>query len=328
MKIYYSMSRYEGCNYVCCLLPMIQLGGDGDYTSLASKKISPAQAVKGMLDADVVVFHRPFEKERKEIFKALKESGKKLVFSNDDTYIDEKQNFGVGELALKVNDELMWFATNADLVTTTTEFLRQEYLKHNPNVIVLPNCVDPSDFPKPIKNKSKKVRLGLIGSVVGTNDFDHIAPLLKELSNLPNVEIVVMSEKPNDGNFFDTIKVEWHKPVRIAEYFDKLNDLKLDIMLIPRKEGYFNKCKSNIKFLESSMLEIPCITDDWKDNPYTKDSDYLVMTHNWSKDLYDLINDKEARTLIGKRAKRYVLKNYNIKDKITLWEQEYQKLII
>jgi glycosyltransferase involved in cell wall biosynthesis len=291
-------------------------------------RVSPKQAMQGMLDADVVVFHRPFERERKEIFKILKDAGKKLVFSNDDTYIDEKQNYGVGDLAKKVNDELMWFATNSDLITTTTEFLKQEYLKYNPNVVVLPNCVDPDDFPKVKAHKNKKVRLGLIGSVVGTNDFDHIQDLLKELSLRDDIEIVVMSTKPNDGKFFDTIKVEWHEPVKVAEYFEKINDLKLDIMLIPRRESYFNKCKSNLKFLEASMLEIPCITDDWQDNPYTKDSDYLVTTHNWKKDLEDLIQDKELRKAIAKRAKKYVLKNYNIKDKKDLWTSVYETLNI
>lgn len=325
MKVYYNMGIYEGCNYVRCLLPLINNGWDGDYTSLLGKRVSEKQILNGMLDADIIVMQRPFEKARKDVFNALKQAGKKIVVDNDDTY---KVNVGqLEKLRKEVSDSMDWFYANADLVTTTTQFLADEYSKLNKNVVVLPNCVDPDDFPKPIKNKGKKVRLGLIGSVVGTNDFDHIVPLLKELSELPNVEIVVMSTKPNDGNFFDTIKVEWHEPVKVAQYFDKINELKLDIMLIPRKEGYFNKCKSNLKFLEASMFEIPCITDDWKDNPYTKDADYLVMTHNWSKDLYDLINDKEARKLIGKRAKKYVLKNYNIKDKAVNWENAYKELI-
>jgi len=327
MKVYFSMGRYSGCNYVRCLLPMLHLGADGDYTSWLENKVSAKQAVAGMLDADIVVMHRPFEKERKEVFMALKEAGKKMIFDNDDSYIDEKQNFGVGELAKKVNEELMWFVKHSDLVTCTTEFLRQEYLKYNPNVVVLPNCVDPDDFPKPKKNTSKKVRIGLIGSVVGTNDFDHIKDTLEIISKREDIQLVVMSDKPNDGNFFDTINVEWHNPVPMKDYFETLNNLKLDIMLIPRREGYFNKCKSNIKFLEASMLEIPCITDDWKDNPYTADAEYLVMTKNWLKDIYELVDDKEARKMISKRAHKYVLSKYQIKDNIKLWEQTYSTIL-
>jgi len=327
MKAYFNMGRYQGCNYVRCLLPLTYGGWDGDYTSVAGNRISRKQAVAGMLDTDVVVMHRPFEKERKEVFNALKQAGKKLIFENDDTYIDEKQNFGVGELAKKVNEELMWFVKNSDLVTCTTEFLAEEYRKYNPNVVVLPNCVDPDDFPFPKKNKSNKVRLGLIGSVVGTNDFDHIQGVLEKLSKRDDVQLVVLSDKPNDGKFFDTINVEWHNPVEMKDYFDTLNELKLDIMLIPRREGYFNKCKSNIKFLEASMLRIPCITDDWQNNPYTADSDYLVMTHDWEKDLNELIANKEMRIEIGKQAKKYVLANYTIQDNIYKWEEVYNKLL-
>ena len=41
-------------------------------------------------------------------------------------------------------------------------------------------------------------------------------------------------------------------------------------MLIPRGENYFNRCKSNIKFLEASMCEIPVIAQSFttNDSPY------------------------------------------------------------
>ena len=328
MKVYFNTGQYEGCNYVRCLLPLIHLGADGDYTSLASQKVSSKQAGAGMLDADIVVMQRPFEEQRKVIFNALKESGKVLIFDNDDTYIDKSQAFGVEKLAENMDESLKWFAKNSDLVTVTTDFLAEEYKKVNPNVVVLPNCVDPDDYPEPKRNKTKKIRVGLIGSVVGTNDFDHIKDTLKIISQREDIQIVVMSTKPNDGNFFDKIPVEWHNPVKIKDYFEALNDLELDMMLIPRRESYFNKCKSNIKFLEASMLEIPCITDDWKDNPYTADAEYLVMTNNWLKDIYELAGDKELRKMIGKRAHKYVLSKYDIKDNIKLWEQAYQSLII
>lgn len=328
MKVYYAMGLYEGCNYVRCLLPLINNGWDGDYTSLDGKRISPASVMGGMLDADVVVFQRPFEIQKKPIYEILKEAGKKIVFDNDDTYKDKTQAYGMEELLDKVANSMDWFIKESDLVTTTTEFLAEEYRKINPNVIVIPNLIDPTDFPSKLeKNKTKKVRIGLIGSVVGVNDFDHIKDVLKELSERDDVQLVVMSTKPNKGNFFDNINVEWHEPVRINRYHDKLNSLKLDIMLIPRKENYFNKCKSNIKFLESSMYEIPCITDDWKDNPYTKDRDYLIMTKNWKKSINELIDDKEFRRALGKRAKKYVLKNYSIKDKAHLWEEAYQTIL-
>ncbi len=327
LKVYYSMGMYEGCNYVRCLLPLINNGWDGDYTSLAGNRVSQQQALNGILNADIVVMHRPYEKARKDLFEIIKKTGKKIVFDNDDTY--KTDVYGLKEKVKMLDDSIGWFVKNSDLVTCTTEFLKEEYLKLNPNVVVLPNCVDEMDFPKPSRKNNKKIRIGMIGSVVGTNDFDHITPLLKELSEREDVELVVMSSKPNDGNFFETIKVEWHEPVKIINYFDKINDLKLDIMLIPRKESYFNKCKSNLKFLESSMLEIPCVTDNWKDNPYTKDIEYMVGVNGldeWRTAVNDLIQDKECRKMIAKRAKSYVLKNYNIKDKAILWENAYKTI--
>ena len=105
----------------------------------------------------------------------------------------------------------------------------------------------------------------------------------------------------------------------MAEYFEKLNDLELDLMLIPRRETYFNKCKSNLKLLEAGALEIPVIASSFpdKDSPYDKDlngeNGFLAKDEAEFR-LYTekLINDKELRRKVGKNAREYVYENYNI----------------
>ena len=52
-----------------------------------------------------------------------------------------------------INETIDLFIKEADLVTCSTEFLANEYRKLNPNVVVLPNCVDPFMFDEPLKMK-------------------------------------------------------------------------------------------------------------------------------------------------------------------------------
>lgn len=131
------------------------------------------------------------------------------------------------------------------------------------------------------------------------------------------------------------MEVEWHATVNMDKYYDKLNSLKLDIMVIPRTDSYFNRCKSNLKFLESSMFEIPCIAQAFEDgkSPYQVNPDdqkHLLLattTEDFIEKIELLIKDKELRKNIGREAKEYVIKNYNIEDHADKWEESYASVI-
>lgn len=118
------------------------------------------------------------------------------------------------------------------------------------------------------------------------------------------------------------------------EYYDVLNKLKLDFVIIPRADNYFNRCKSNLKFLENSMLEIPSICQSFPtgDSPYQQnpaDKDYLLLageTSEWIEQMEKLINNKEMRRELGKKARAYVEENYNIETKAHLWADAYKQI--
>ena len=322
--------RYEGCYYYRCLLPLQINGWSGDLLTMRST-LNPVETNRNIMSAEVVVMQRPFEKASKDLFLALREGGKKLVFDNDDTY---KVNdvMRLGKMLDAMNDSVDWFIKNADMVTTTTEFLADEYRKLNPNVVVLPNFINPEDFPKKKANRGKKVRIGVIGSVGldNTGDIDHIKDVIYELSEREDVTLVLMGQPTHEG-FWKDVQVEAHPFVHIWDYFKQLADLKLDMVLIPRADTYFNRAKSNVKFLEMSMLEIPCIaqTFDDKKSPYDKDGEYMILANKqdeWIHEINEMIKDKELRRMVGKRAKKYVLKNYNT-DKAKLWKEAYQSML-
>ena len=180
------------------------------------------------------------------------------------------------------------FAGIADMVTVTTPFLVKEYAPFNKNVVVLPNMVDPDDWDKPKRTKGSRVRIGLVGSTIMNKDSLLITPLLRKLGRREDVQLVIFGLPPESEKevrkyfaheiaYWNTMNIEWHPAVPIRDYFGTLNDLELDIMLIPRQENYFNKCKSNVKFLEASMLEIPVIAQTFEDAPYNDDQGHLML---------------------------------------------------
>lgn len=350
MRVYFISGGQDGSSYVRCLLPMIHNGWWGQKTSLRGKTDSTDRMYEGAMSADVVVFQRPMQGEMLEAAKLLKLKGKKIVLDLDDTYsphsglprllgeMIEQQIDGKLE---QVNNMLNDFVKEADLVTVTTPFLKAEYERFNKNVVVIPNMVDPDDWYTPKRNQSDKVRIGIVGSAVMNKDCQQITPLLRKLGRRDDVQLVILgmpSKKEVEARkfymheiaYWNTMNIEWHHAVPQADYMKKLNDLELDIMLIPREDNYFNHCKSNVKFLEASMCEIPVIAQGFStgDSPYQSDL-YVSICENlkeWEEAVESLINDKEMRLRMGKLAKQYVLENYNIKNTAHLWKDEYKKL--
>jgi len=355
MRVYYVSSGNYGCYIVRCLLPLIANGWDGDFTSIHPFNKTAENKAEAAKHADIVVFHRPEDTKKLELARHLKKLGKKIVMDNDDTYKDtgsvklntyfNKERVERGLEA--VNKVVDAFIIEADLVTTTTEYLADEYRKLNKNVAVLPNCVDPFYFDEPLRNETDVVRIGITGSIGMSHDLDVLAPIIKHYEKDKRVKIVFFSLQANrqanpmiskayehEYNFLDSVDVEWHPLVDANVYYDKINSLKLDIMLIPRADNEFNRAKSNLKFLESSMFEIPCIAQGFADkkSPYQvnpEDSKHMVIVEDnskWIEEIEKLIVDKELRREMGRKAREYVTKNYNIEDKANLWEVAYDSI--
>ena len=114
-------------------------------------------------------------------------------------------------------------------------------------------------------------------------------------------------------DFWDSIKMEHFPWCKINDYPRILNEMRLDIMLIPRKDNYFNRCKTNLKFLEAAMCEIPVIAQSFENGPYeeiTPDMGVLIKDNSkWKEETERLIKDKNLRRSMGKKAREYVEAN-------------------
>lgn len=356
MRSYFVSSGNWGCYIVRCLLPLIANGWDGDNTSIRYGEKTPENKMLASKQAEIVIFHRPEDANKLELIRILKKQGKKIVVDNDDTYKDhaavkindymDKERVGRG--LAKVNSIFDAALIEADLVTTTTEWLADEYRKLNPNVVVLPNCVDPFYFEEPLRNETDVVRIGVMGSVITSTDLDVLAPIVKHYENDKRVRLVLFGLPPNrkqnplvekvyrdEYKFMDSVDVEWHAAVNADLYYDKINSLKLDMMIIPRENNYFNRAKSNLKFLEASMFEIPVIAQGFAGgkSPYQvnpEDSKHMVIvTDNsqWIPEIEKMIADKDGRREMGRKAKEYVAENYDINKKAHLWNEAYSKIL-
>lgn len=357
MKVYYIGGQYESCGYVRCLQPLQANGWDGDKISLYSPKAPTDKMIKGAMNADIVVFHRPIQKEMYEAALLLKEAGKKIVMDNDDTYKSNAgvpvQMFGKDRERLDtavsfIDTQLKKFASIADMVTVTTEFLKKEYDEVNKNVVVLPNCVDPFDWEEPVKNDTGKTRILVTGSVASNKDYENIIPLLEKLKDRKDVQLVLQAlpadkeelkesremYKP-ELDFWKQYNVEWYPFMKLTDYLEFLPTLKIDIMLIPRHDNYFNRCKSNLKFLEASMCKMATIAQSFPDgkSPYEvneSDKEFMILAttpEDWVDKVMDLLDNPEKIDILKEKSHEYVKNKYDINKCGHKWAEAYKTII-
>lgn len=338
MRVFFVPGAYDGCYYYRGYLPAIY-GGMTCMTDFATFDADEIQ--RRCLEADAIVFQRPNDETRVDLMAALKKKGKFVVFENDDTYLPDKgvplRMLGsdkARDIAINLSRNIERALKIADLIIASTDTLAAEYRSITTKpIVVRKNTVDPLDeWPK--KPRTDKYRIGFIGSVASNMDYYHIKDTIRTLAERDDVTLVALGNPrgrrgyEDDDEFWTSIPVEWHEFVPVTRYYKKVNDMALDIALIPRADNYFNRCKSNLKFLEMSLLRIPVIAQGFYNNgsPYQgkKDKKYMqvvVDDDKWLPTVENTINNYEQYATLADKAHDYVLEEYNITKYAKKWRQ-------
>lgn len=348
MKIFYIQGSYNFCYYYRGYLPAVYSNQTAVREYLYHEEVSMELLTKKALEADVIVFQRPSTEPAWKLAYLLKQKGKKIIFDNDDSYggvpLARLGNEKRVQIAKQLSKNLNDFVKLADGVTVSTETLAEEYRKLNPNVAVLKNCIDPLDEVPCRKNETGKFRIGLIGSVTTNDDYNHITEDLKRLHDRDDVTLVILGVKLNNGksmpglqedfDFWASLpKIEWHSSVNVTDYYVKVSDLALDLAIIPRKEHYFNQCKSNLKFLDMSLLKIPVLAQGFSDgtSPYQgADEKYMgivMPNESWYDRIMEIKEKHSEYKELALKAHDYILENYNIHTYAPMWTLAIEKLL-
>lgn len=235
-------------------------------------------------------------------------------------------------LAAKISvsdlDQLLVNLVRADLVTTASaglagyyrDLLQRSFRFQQPRVVQLPNLVSEIGFPGsfPIKrNTSRTLRFGLVANPGQLAHLEGIADALRELAAeyKGRFELVVLgvTSKQAEKPLFEGIPAEFHSPVSILNYYRKLNDLKLDVGLLPTPDTPFSKLKSDIKLVELGALGVPAVVGPHA--PYSNmvqhgDSGLIVAEMDrWAETLAVVIDHPQLLKDMGEYAFRFTWRN-------------------
>ena len=309
--------------------------------------------------ADLIVFQLQQSDLVKWMIDICRKNGIKVVMDMDDDLLDVPEwnpsYFGLGRkfkdylqlidgqtMNVKENkkrlDNIAYMLRNVDLVTVTGRGLRNRYSKYN-KVKILPNCVDEERIRTSRRSGGlfdNKIRIFWQGSSTHIYDLLLIREAVQEITEkYPQVQWFIWGG--DTYKFFAEYmvipekRVEQKGIVDMEDYYDHLARVKMDIGICPLVDIPYNKCKSNIKWLEYSLSGIPAVVSDistYTDSVRHGETGYIAKnTEDWVRYLSLLIENNVLREAIANQAKGQVLRDFNIKSKIEMWEDTYLRLI-
>lgn len=182
---------------------------------------------------------------------------------------------------------------------------------------VMPNCIDFGIWDN-LKNNNgnKKIRIGWAGGGAHKLDLaiiNKVIPII--LNKYKNVEFMIFGGMPDYMQTTDRIlhHSQWYG---IDKYPEELAKLGFDIALAPLKDNEFNRCKSNLRWLEMSALKIPTIcsnVEPFKKSVKDGSTGFLVNTADeWVEALSFLIDHANKRKEIGCNAYNVVKDQFNV----------------
>lgn len=287
--------------------------------------------------ADIIIFQRIRSKKWLKILNYAQRNKKITIFEIDDNMFEiPKGHPEYGFFNRIKNKKYMEFIKRVDCVTVSTQELCNYLSKYTKKICILPNYIDKEicnfDFPK--REKKAYITIGYAGGKTHKPDLEIVIPAIKKIiDEFPNkVQFKFLGYAPPELIEYSQIEYIDH----MSDYRTYLYNLKtsgIDFAIAPLKDNLFNRCKSNIKFLEYSICGIPGIYSNVE--PYTdtvKDGETGIIVEdnspdNWYEAMRLLILDENLRENIARNCYEDVNKHWLLQDNFTKWFEVYSSLV-
>jgi hypothetical protein len=237
---------------------------------------------------------------------------------------------------------------HSDAVSVTNAPMRQVILRDNPNVAIIPNYFDMAtyinlmttaeDAERRWRAGNKKTAVGYVGSMNHTEDqdvfFASMGPIMRERQDVEAVVMGFCSERFKN-EFGSRVRVVKFQP--LDDYFTALYETGLDILCVPVADNGFNKCKSNIKWMEGTYIcgaailssPIPSFADLGTDvcGIVSWDTDREVEAHRWREAIEHLIDNPTDRFETVDKSLAWMVDAWDISAGWPNWREYFRRVL-
>lgn len=314
---------YGGCGAWRVLWPEYVLNFTG--AAISSTLTCMVQSPEWYTGIKAIKIQRQVDTHQLEFIKFLKSIQPhhkfKLIYEIDDVIFKEDiPDYNPFKFAFD-NDTIRQNSIDiinlCDEVVVTCEYMKQLYMEKTgkQEITVIPNFPPHfwigqhynkvnvrTEFTKNIKRprilySGSGAHYDIKNKVDGKDDFAEVIEFVR--STVDKYQWVFLGAFPPPLlPLVKSGKIEFHPWVNLLEYPNKLVDLKVQLTIAPLQDNKFNKSKSDIKFIESAILGIPCLCQN-------------ICTYDSAPDRYKFSNITEFKTKLESILSYKNQKNYN-----------------
>ena len=339
--VYSSNNPEDACGYLRIQAPF-EANGDslsGIWGARRERKFFFRMTVldETLIDtADIILVQRSLpRKSTRAVLEKILNSGKPVVFEIDDLLIDPPADHPYRRKMVNKKPFIIDVMRRASAVTVTTVPLKEALRKYNDNIHVLPNLLDERLWNKPPRMRtSDRVVIAFGGTKSHLNDLKILEEPLFYIADKYRGRVSFRLGGVSTGKLATLPGLHFVRfTSSYSDYARELQDSDIDIALVPLQDNLFNRCKSNIKWLEYSACGIAGIYSSL--SPY---SDCIeqgktgilagMKGDEWIAALELLIDDPEKRRIIAREAREKVLSSYTLAGGAALYRNFYQNLVL
>ena len=297
-------------------------------------------------DVDAVIVDRLWRPDispalAESLVENIRQAGARLIYALDDSFQDlpaEGKDWRLTEERLRV---MQLFLCQADGVMVTTPALRERLLGFNPNIVVVPHALDERllsaerpggkaigyvstllryalNIARPSHAKRKVI--GYMGTFTHDDDLMMVLPALRTVWQRHREEIefqiVGVVGRADTFQALKGLPVRVVKPRPGQEEYPAFmswfsSHLHWDIAISPLKDTPFNRCKSDIKFLDYSAIGAAGIYSQvpaYESSVRHLETGWLAENEvgAWIEALEGLLSDDRLRMQLVQNATRYL----------------------
>jgi hypothetical protein len=247
-----------------------------------------------LINCDILYLVRPVENNYIEVLKTAQDFGVKVWIDYDDCLPEipadnPSYNYFTQEYIL---DNINYAIKNADIVSVSSEHIKQYFSKINPNIIVIENAFNDYNYKFEKKENNTKV-ISWRGSATHRNDLLSCKIEMVDVSTkFPEWEWVFLGGDPwyISESINNSISIGELEIIKYNKIFSGINPA---IHLIPLVESDFNKSKSNIAWIEATWTGAVCIAPNYL--PEFKKPGILNYNENFGYLIEKAIKSKSFR---------------------------------
>jgi processive 1,2-diacylglycerol beta-glucosyltransferase len=276
----------------------------------------------------------------------IRGAGARFLYAIDDNFLQFPETGRDRPFQAHHRRVVEWFLSQADGVIATTLPLREQMLAANRNVVVVPNNLDErllvrrGGAPPGSPFGQRRKVIGYMGTMTHEEDLAMIAPSLREIAlrhpNQVKFDFVgVRASQASTGDLAD-LPARWLSPaVQESEYplfmLWFTTHAQWDIAISPLQDTPFNRCKSDIKFLDYSAIGAAGVysrAPTYESTVRHGETGLLAenRTDSWVEALETLLTDNAMRARIAENATRYLFSERILARTASRWLEALDRL--